>query len=88
MNKYPNVFSPFRFGNVTVKNRIEVSPMTFMATDGIVTREMIEFYQKQGIWPQELVDLLLDFENHVFEWQGNQEKWKKFEEIKTKYNLS
>jgi len=47
MAQYKNIFSPFRFGNVEVKNRIESSPMlACMATpDGFVTREMIEFYQ-------------------------------------------
>lgn len=47
MNKYPNVFSPFRFGKVEVKNRIETPPMLpCLATpDGFVTREMIEFYR-------------------------------------------
>ncbi len=47
MDKYQNVFSPFRFGNVEVKNRIATPPMlACMATpDGFVTKEMIEFYQ-------------------------------------------
>jgi 2,4-dienoyl-CoA reductase-like NADH-dependent reductase (Old Yellow Enzyme family)/thioredoxin reductase len=47
MTRYQNVFSPFKFANVEVKNRIEVSPMLCcMATpDGYITRELIEFYQ-------------------------------------------
>ena len=47
MAQYENVFSPFRFGNVEVKNRIESSPILPCLTtpDGFVTREMIEFYQ-------------------------------------------
>ena len=47
MAQHKNVFSPFRFGNVEIKNRIESSPMlACMATpDGFVTREMIEFYK-------------------------------------------
>ncbi|MFC1863397.1 FAD-dependent oxidoreductase [Thermodesulfobacteriota bacterium] len=47
MNKYKNVFSPFRFGNVEVKNRIATPPMLacMAANDGSVTRELIEFYQ-------------------------------------------
>ncbi|MBW2065120.1 MAG: FAD-dependent oxidoreductase [Deltaproteobacteria bacterium] len=46
MNRYKNVFSPFKFGNVEIRNRIAVPPMlACMATaDGFVTREMIEFY--------------------------------------------
>jgi 2,4-dienoyl-CoA reductase-like NADH-dependent reductase (Old Yellow Enzyme family)/thioredoxin reductase len=47
MISYSHVFSPFKFGNVTVKNRIATPPMlACMATpDGLVTREIIEFYQ-------------------------------------------
>jgi 2,4-dienoyl-CoA reductase-like NADH-dependent reductase (Old Yellow Enzyme family)/thioredoxin reductase len=47
MTRYPNVFSPFRFGKVEVKNRIETPPMLpCLATpDGFVTREMVEFYR-------------------------------------------
>lgn len=47
MISYTHVFSPFTFGNVTVKNRIATPPMlACMATpDGLVTREIIEFYQ-------------------------------------------
>ena len=44
--EYKNVFSPFKIGNVIVKNRIATPPMlSCMATaDGFVTREMMEFY--------------------------------------------
>jgi 2,4-dienoyl-CoA reductase-like NADH-dependent reductase (Old Yellow Enzyme family)/NADPH-dependent 2,4-dienoyl-CoA reductase/sulfur reductase-like enzyme len=46
MAEYEHVFSPFRFGNVEVKNRVEVAPMSCLTTpDGFVRREMIEFYQ-------------------------------------------
>jgi 2,4-dienoyl-CoA reductase-like NADH-dependent reductase (Old Yellow Enzyme family) len=47
MRKYQNVFSPFKFGNVEVKNRIEVAPaIPCLATpDGFVTRELIEYYK-------------------------------------------
>jgi 2,4-dienoyl-CoA reductase-like NADH-dependent reductase (Old Yellow Enzyme family)/thioredoxin reductase len=46
VTKYNNVFSPFKIGNVEVKNRIETPPMlSCMATaDGFMTREMMEFY--------------------------------------------
>ena len=45
MAQYKNVFSPFKFGNVVVKNRIEVAPVIpCLATpDGFVTRELIEY---------------------------------------------
>jgi len=47
MIQYEHAFSPFRFGDVELKNRIVTPPMlSCMATpDGFVTREMIEFYQ-------------------------------------------
>ena len=37
------MLSPFKFGNVMVKNRIELAPACYMLTtpDGFVTREMI-----------------------------------------------
>ena len=42
MTRYQNVFSPFRFGNVEVKNRIEIAPaIPCLATpDGFVTEEI------------------------------------------------
>jgi 2,4-dienoyl-CoA reductase-like NADH-dependent reductase (Old Yellow Enzyme family)/NADPH-dependent 2,4-dienoyl-CoA reductase/sulfur reductase-like enzyme len=45
--QYKYVFSPFRIGNIEVKNRIETSPMlSEMATpDGFVSREIIEYHQ-------------------------------------------
>ncbi len=47
MSSFPHVLSPFKFGNVTVKNRIELAPACYMLTtpDGFATREMIAFYQ-------------------------------------------
>jgi 2,4-dienoyl-CoA reductase-like NADH-dependent reductase (Old Yellow Enzyme family)/thioredoxin reductase len=47
MDQLRHVFSPFTFGNVTVKNRIELAPACYMLTthDGFVTREMVAFYQ-------------------------------------------
>jgi 2,4-dienoyl-CoA reductase-like NADH-dependent reductase (Old Yellow Enzyme family)/thioredoxin reductase len=47
VTQYDHVFSPFKIGNVEVKNRIEVPPMLpCLATpDGFVTRELIEFYR-------------------------------------------
>jgi 2,4-dienoyl-CoA reductase-like NADH-dependent reductase (Old Yellow Enzyme family) len=46
MSNYQNVFSPFKIGNVKVKNRIATPPMlSCLAThDGYITREFIEFY--------------------------------------------
>jgi 2,4-dienoyl-CoA reductase-like NADH-dependent reductase (Old Yellow Enzyme family)/thioredoxin reductase len=47
MEQLKHVLSPFRFGNVTVKNRIELAPACYMLTtpDGYATREMIAYYQ-------------------------------------------
>ncbi len=46
MAQYENVFSSFKFGNVEVKNRIEVSPMIYgLTTDGFMKNENIEFHR-------------------------------------------
>jgi 2,4-dienoyl-CoA reductase-like NADH-dependent reductase (Old Yellow Enzyme family) len=67
MNQYAHVFSPFKFGNVEVKNRIATPPMlSCMATpDGFVTREMIAFYQsfaRGGAGIVNLGDSAVDFD--------------------------
>lgn len=47
VNKYQNIFSPFRIGNVQIKNRIELSPALpcLASPEGFVTRELIEFFR-------------------------------------------
>jgi len=47
MHHFQHVFSPFKFGNVEVKNRIEFGPASHMLAshDGYVTREMTAYYQ-------------------------------------------
>jgi NADH:flavin oxidoreductases, Old Yellow Enzyme family len=47
MDQYSNVFSPFKIGNVVLKNRIEFAPACHMlaSPDGQVTRELIAYYQ-------------------------------------------
>lgn len=67
MADYTHVFSPFRIGNVEVKNRIEIPPMLpCLATmDGFVTREMIDFYQafaRGGAGVVTIGDTAIDFE--------------------------
>ena len=67
MTRYQNVFSPFRFGNVEVKNRIEIAPaIPCLATpDGFVTRELIEYYRslaKGGAGIVTVGDTAIDFE--------------------------
>ena len=67
MTMYQNVFSPFKFGNVEVKNRIEVSPaIPCLATpDGFVTRELIEYYKslaRGGAGIVTIGDTAIDFE--------------------------
>ena len=45
--KFPNLFSPLKVGNVTLKNRVISAPMTFPAltSDGCLTPEAIAFYE-------------------------------------------
>jgi 2,4-dienoyl-CoA reductase-like NADH-dependent reductase (Old Yellow Enzyme family)/NADPH-dependent 2,4-dienoyl-CoA reductase/sulfur reductase-like enzyme len=47
VDNFQHVFSPFKIGNVVVKNRIELSPACYMLTspDGFATKEMIAYYQ-------------------------------------------
>jgi len=47
MQDFSHVLSPFRFGNVEVKNRIEFSPActSLGSPDGYVTKEVIAYYQ-------------------------------------------
>jgi 2,4-dienoyl-CoA reductase-like NADH-dependent reductase (Old Yellow Enzyme family)/thioredoxin reductase len=47
MGKFEHVLSPFKIGNVQVKNRIELAPACYMLAthDGYVTREMVAYYQ-------------------------------------------
>jgi 2,4-dienoyl-CoA reductase-like NADH-dependent reductase (Old Yellow Enzyme family)/thioredoxin reductase len=67
MNRFPNVFSPFRFGNVEVKNRIEIAPAIpcLASADGFVTRELIEYYKslaRSGAGIVTIGDSPIDFE--------------------------
>ena len=47
MQDYNSILSPFRFGNVEVKNRIELAPAChcLASPDGFATKEMIAYYQ-------------------------------------------
>jgi 2,4-dienoyl-CoA reductase-like NADH-dependent reductase (Old Yellow Enzyme family)/thioredoxin reductase len=67
MAKYNHVFTPFRIGNLEVKNRIQVPPMLacMASQDGFVTRELIEFYQsfaRGGAGIVTIGDSAVDFE--------------------------
>ena len=67
MQKYKNVFSPFKFGRVTVKNRIEIAPAIpcLASPDGFVTRELIEYYKslaRGGAGIVTIGDTAIDFE--------------------------
>jgi 2,4-dienoyl-CoA reductase-like NADH-dependent reductase (Old Yellow Enzyme family)/thioredoxin reductase len=50
MHNFQHVLSPFKFGNVEVKNRIEFGPASHMLAshDGYVTREMVAYYQDKA----------------------------------------
>jgi len=47
MRNFHHVLSPFKFGTIEVKNRIEFGPASHMLAshDGFVTREMVAYYQ-------------------------------------------
>lgn len=47
MGKFEHVLSPFTFGPVTVKNRIELAPACYMLAshDGFVTDAMVDYYE-------------------------------------------
>lgn len=67
MTRFEHVLSPFTFGNVTVKNRIELAPACYMMTthDGFVTREMIAYYQnfaRGGVGIVTIGESPIDFE--------------------------
>jgi 2,4-dienoyl-CoA reductase-like NADH-dependent reductase (Old Yellow Enzyme family)/thioredoxin reductase len=67
MNKLPQVLSPFRFGNLGVKNRIEIAPAIpcLASPDGFVTRELIEYYKSLARGGAAIVtigDTPIDFE--------------------------
>jgi 2,4-dienoyl-CoA reductase-like NADH-dependent reductase (Old Yellow Enzyme family) len=61
------VFSQFRFGNVEVKNRIEIAPaIPCLATpDGFVTKKLIDYYRslaRGGAGIVTIGDTAIDFE--------------------------
>jgi 2,4-dienoyl-CoA reductase-like NADH-dependent reductase (Old Yellow Enzyme family)/thioredoxin reductase len=67
MNSYPHVFSTFRFGNLEIKNRIEIAPAIpcLASPDGFVTREMVEYYKslaRGGAGIVTIGDTPIDFE--------------------------
>ena len=47
MQEFSSILSPFRFGNVEVKNRLELAPAChcLASPDGFVTKELIAYYQ-------------------------------------------
>ena len=49
-NKYPNVFSPIRIGNMEVKNRIQFSPMvsSLSTPTGGVSPELLGYIKYQA----------------------------------------
>ena len=66
MNEYRHLFSPFRVGNVEVKNRIEFSPALpcLASPEGFVTRELIQFFQslaRGGAGIVNIGDTAIDF---------------------------
>ena len=49
-NKYPDVFKPIKVGPLTVKNRLQFSPMVscLSASNGEVTNEFVKFIEMQA----------------------------------------
>ena len=47
MRKYPNLCSPLKIGNVTLRNRMVSAPMAFpdITAEGYVTKEAAAFYE-------------------------------------------
>ena len=68
--KYQHVFSPFKIGNIEVKNRIEAAPMLLcLEPDGKVTKGLIEFHQSMARGGAAIVtvgDSAVDFERGRF----------------------
>ena len=51
LNKFPHVYQPIQVGNITLKNRIQYSPIVTNHAEhisGTVTRELFEFVSGQG----------------------------------------
>lgn len=49
--KYPELFKPFKIGNLTIKNRIAMAPMHLgsrYAADGNITDEIIDYYEARA----------------------------------------
>src|SRR4030067_2342667 len=67
MDKYQHVFSPFKIGNVVIKNRIECGPAVpiLASPDGYVTRELIDWHRSLARGGAAIVaigDSAIDFE--------------------------
>lgn len=48
-SKYPNLFSPLRIGNMTVKNRVVSGPMNtaYTSIDGTLTQRQAAYYMER-----------------------------------------
>lgn len=69
-NKYPHVFQPLKFGNITLKNRLEFTPMVSCLSnaEGEVTQEAVEFIGMQarsGVSQVIIGDTQVDWERAV-----------------------
>ncbi|MBM4055395.1 MAG: FAD-dependent oxidoreductase [Planctomycetes bacterium] len=51
MTAFPNLFSPFRIGSLSIKNRIVMSPMEthLCNAEGFVTKELISYYKERSL---------------------------------------
>ncbi|AZV58058.1 FAD-dependent oxidoreductase [Clostridium sp. AWRP] len=70
ITKYPHVFQPLKFGNTTLKNRLEFTPMVSCLSnaEGEVTEEAVEFIGMQarsGVSQVIIGDTQVDWERAV-----------------------
>ncbi|MCF6149738.1 MAG: FAD-dependent oxidoreductase [Candidatus Kuenenia sp.] len=51
MTAFPTLFSPFRIGSMSIKNRIVMSPMEthLCNAEGFVTKELISYYKERAL---------------------------------------
>lgn len=49
MSRFPHLFSPIQIGNITIKNRLFMPPLsTNLGKKGYVTDELVEHYKARA----------------------------------------
>jgi 2,4-dienoyl-CoA reductase-like NADH-dependent reductase (Old Yellow Enzyme family) len=59
MNKYPNVFSPIKLGDLILRNRILQSPIGApdLTPEGLLTLDIIAFFESRAIGEEAVVTI-------------------------------